>query len=70
MADSVNRIAPAAVPLGPADQLKRERQEKNRGNPRRDRRPEPQTDGEDKPGESGEPSDAEETKGKHLNISA
>ena len=70
MADSVNRIAPATVPLGHTDQLKRERQEKNRGGARRNQRPEPPSHGDDQAGESGELSDSEQSKGKHLNIKA
>jgi len=70
MADSVNRIAPATVPLNHTDQLKRERQEKNHGSARRDKRPQPPEHGEDPAGESGELSDTEQSKGKHLNIKA
>ena len=70
MADSVNRIAPATVPLGHTDQLKRERQEKNHGARRRDKRPEPPSHGEDQAGESEDRSDGEQSKGKHLNIKA
>ena len=70
MADSVNRIAPATVPLGQTDRPKREPQDKNHGKARRDKRPEAGTHGEDKAGESGEHSDGEQSKGKNLNISA
>jgi hypothetical protein len=70
MADSVNRIAPTTVPLGHTDPLKRERQEKNHGARRRDKRPQPPSHGEDPAGDIGEPSDTEQSKGKHLNIKA
>ena len=70
MADSVNRIAPATVPLEHTDQLPRERQEKNHGSARRDKRPQRPSRGEDPGGESGALSDSEKSKGKHLNIKA
>lgn len=70
MADSVNRIAPATVPLGQTDRLKREPQDKNHGKARREQRPEPPSHGNDQAGESEELSDSEQSKGKHLNIKA
>lgn len=70
MADSVNRIAPATVPLSHPDSLNRQRQEKNRRRGGREPSPQRPADGKDKAGETDPLSEAEKNKGKHLDISA
>lgn len=70
MADSVNRIAPAAVPLGAPDQRKRERQEKNQGKTAQDKHREPPTQADQAVPAASELSEGEKTKGKHININA
>jgi hypothetical protein len=69
MADSVNRIAPAAVPLGRPDHRKRERQEKNHGKAAQDKCPEPPAPADQAVPAASETSEAEKSKGKHINIS-
>ncbi len=69
MTDALNRIAPATVPLGPTDRLKRERQEKNRGDGERDKPPKPAGETAPAQPDADEASEAENDKGKHVNIS-
>jgi hypothetical protein len=69
MTDALNRIAPATVPLGPTDRLKREPQEKNPGAGKRDKPPKPAGDAVQPRQDADEVSEAEKDKGKHVNIS-
>ena len=69
MADALNRIAPATVPPGPTDRLKREREEKQPGAGKRDKPPKPTGEAAPAQQNGDEVSDAEKAKGKHVNIS-
>ena len=70
MAESVNRIAPVTVPLGEAEQRKRQRQEQQpgaRGQGKQDETPALPDPSEPTAGELPE---GEKTKGKHVNVRA
>jgi hypothetical protein len=70
MADAVNRIAPATVPLGHTDQRKRQRQEKNHGQAATDKPQAPATSTEPAEPAASELPETEKPKGRHININA
>ncbi len=70
MADSVNRIVPATIPLGEAEQRTRQRQDKKRGAKRQDKHGETPAPADPSEPVADELPEAEKTKGKHVNIRA